>query len=365
MNKLGMTLRSRWGGAAILALFSVQAHAVGTLADTDVSNTATVNYEVGGVAPAPVNSNTITFKVDRRIDLTVAEVGNAYTSTSPNQTGQVLTYTVTNSGNAAADYRLIATNAATNAADPFGGTDDFDPSNLQVFVDANGNGTYDPGTDTATFIDELPADGTITVFVSGDIPAGPNSNDSAAVILTAIAAESGNPGSLGADSTETTGADNAGTVDTVFGDSAGDADASRDGRHSDADAYLIQAGAIRVTKTSRVISDPFNGTANPKRIPGATLQYCVVVENTGASDATNVNVSDLLDGQPVTYVPGSIRTGASACDATDGVSEDDNATGTDENNPDGGSFAGNQANGLFPTVGAGSTVRLQFNVTIN
>lgn len=52
--------------------------------------------------------------------------------------------------------------------------------------------------------------------------------------------------------------------------------------------------ALTVTKTSTVISDPENGTNNPKRIPGAILKYTITVENANGSHAANVNVADTL-----------------------------------------------------------------------
>src|SRR5687767_2631415 len=63
-----------------LAVFQ-SAHAVGTAAGTDITNTATVNFSVGGVAQTPVNSNTTTFEVDRKVDLSVS--GTVITTTAP------------------------------------------------------------------------------------------------------------------------------------------------------------------------------------------------------------------------------------------------------------------------------------------
>ncbi len=53
---------------------------------------------------------------------------------------------------------------------------------------------------------------------------------------------------------------------------------------------------LTVVKTSLVISDPVNGTTNPKAIPGAVVQYAVTVTNTGtaAVDASTVVVTDPL-----------------------------------------------------------------------
>ena len=48
-------------------------------------------------------------------------------------------------------------------------------------------------------------------------------------------------------------------------------------------------------KTSRIIDDPVNGTTNPKAIPGATIEYCIVVSNaSGAATGTNIDVNDEL-----------------------------------------------------------------------
>ncbi len=52
--------------------------------------------------------------------------------------------------------------------------------------------------------------------------------------------------------------------------------------------------SLTVTKTSTVISDPENGTTNPKRIPGAVLKYSISVANANGSHAANVNVADTL-----------------------------------------------------------------------
>ncbi|MEZ5458985.1 MAG: hypothetical protein R3E65_06645 [Steroidobacteraceae bacterium] len=53
---------------------------------------------------------------------------------------------------------------------------------------------------------------------------------------------------------------------------------------------------LRVQKTSEVISDPFNGTLNPRRIPGAIVRYAVTVTNTGpgAVDADSLVIQDVL-----------------------------------------------------------------------
>ncbi len=53
---------------------------------------------------------------------------------------------------------------------------------------------------------------------------------------------------------------------------------------------------LSMTKSSCVIKDPINGTTLPKRIPGATIRYTVEVSNAGGEEASEVLVTDNLDG---------------------------------------------------------------------
>jgi uncharacterized repeat protein (TIGR01451 family) len=53
---------------------------------------------------------------------------------------------------------------------------------------------------------------------------------------------------------------------------------------------------MSITKTSIVLSDPVNGSNNPKHIPGSTIRYCFTVDNTGAAAADNATVNDSLTG---------------------------------------------------------------------
>ena len=71
-------------------------------------------------------------------------------------------------------------------------------------------------------------------------------------------------------------------------------------------AYSIDSGGnvswfgnanISVVKSSSVVSDPVNGTTNPKRIPGAVVEYSILVTNTSGAQATNLVVTDDLSGE--------------------------------------------------------------------
>ncbi|MFZ5757616.1 MAG: hypothetical protein ACOY3X_11970 [Pseudomonadota bacterium] len=356
-------LRVGLGTVLTLAL-APSAFATGTDAGTNITNTASVDYTVGGVNQPDETSTTDDFEVDRRILFTVTTTdGNELVT--PGASNQALTYRIQNDTNGTVDFYLSVTQD---------GTDDFDGSGTVEFYLDDGDGVFDGGDTLITYLDNVPEyDGTAAtqrvVHVVYDIPTGLANGDLANVTLTAQATPDG---SVAATPYTETATDTAGTVDTVLGDAAGDTDATRDGRHSDTDTYEVQTATITVSKTSRVISDPFNNTTNPKRIPGATIQYCITVQNGGSAAADAVVITDAIP-TGTTYVAGSIRSNVSgtgtACDATDttGAAEDDDALNADETNPAGGSFSANTVTvQLEPSIaGSGGISRASFRVTID
>ncbi|MEM8627993.1 MAG: DUF11 domain-containing protein, partial [Pseudomonadota bacterium] len=54
---------------------------------------------------------------------------------------------------------------------------------------------------------------------------------------------------------------------------------------------------LSVSKVGTVLSDPINGTTNPKAIPGATIEYLITVTNTG-SEATDAGTVEVWDDAP-------------------------------------------------------------------
>jgi uncharacterized repeat protein (TIGR01451 family) len=292
-------------GLALIALSSVGAFqsalAVGTASGTTISNQATVDYSVAGVNQTQITSAAATFVVDSRIDLSVSEVSTNATQTNPGQNNVLTSFRVSNTGNSTQGYQLSVTNEASGAT-LFGQTDNQEVNNLRIAVDANGNGTYDAGTDTATNINSLitDADGeSVVVFVLADIPVAATNNQYANVRLQAIAAVPGTNGATPA--TQTAGADNPAVVDIVFADTA------RDATESAADQYWIRSAALTITKTAAVISDPFNGTGTARKaIPGAVIEYTIVVTNNSTTTAADaVTVTDAIPANTA-FVPGSI-----------------------------------------------------------
>jgi uncharacterized repeat protein (TIGR01451 family) len=325
--------------------------AEGTAAGTTITNTVTLNYKVGTVDQVPVSASD-TFTVDRKVNLVVEDADLATTSVSPGQENAVVAFKVTNASNAPLDLSLAAAQLSGGSAG-HGGTDSFDGSNLRLFLDTNGNETFDAGDLTGTYLDQVAADSTRWVFVVSNMPLNVATNDVAGIRLTATAAEATAPTTLGAIITQTTGANTAG-VDTVFADSDADGNVARDGIHFDIDDYTVLAASLTATKRSRVISDPFNGTTNPKMIPGAVVEYCISVANAaGSATATNVSLSDPVPAQTDYLAAFGIKLNGTVTGTTC------NADGTD-----GGSYVDGTVSGTLADIAAGTARTLLFRVSV-
>ena len=336
---------------ALVAMTSAPALAEGTSAGSTITNNVTVTFDVSGVTQ---NAETASdsFTVDRRVNVTVEWVGPA-TSVAPGAQDQVIAFDVTNLSNDTVDLDLTA--ALTNGT----------PANIggfQIYVD-NGDNVFDAATDTlVTFLDEVTEDDTIRVFVVADIGVDAVNGDAFDVTLTANAHAGGGAGALGAELTATSGANTLG-VDTVLFDGAGATDAANDGAFSDTGIYTVAGALVTVAKSSRVISDPVNGTTDPKAIPGATVEYCITVANgSGAATATDVAVVDDLPFD-VTYdnTFGIFVDGDADCSGgTNGVTSGDASfsAGT-------GPASEDQVLGDLSDIAEGVTRSLYFRVTID
>lgn len=353
-----MTSKLTYWGTIGLAAASVvvanPAFAAGTTAGASITNTATVTYQVGGVAQGSQTASD-TFTVDRKINLLVEEVGTVTTNVVPGQTNAVTTFQLTNSSNEVLDFELAATQITGGTA-AHGGTDTFNVGSVRIYRDNTSSGTvgsWDTGDTLVTYIDELAVDTPIRLFIVADIPAGLANNAVAGVQLRATAREGGTVGSQGAAITETTSANTAGK-DTVFADTiAGVNDAVRDAAHSAADDYTVQTATLAVAKSSRVISDPINGTTNPKLIPGAVVEYCIAVSNSGSVPATSVLITDPVPSQ-LTFVTSSILLGGTVTGTT-----------CNFNGSAGGSYTAPNVSGTIASVAAGAASTLVFRATVN
>ncbi len=331
---------------ALVAMSSMPALAAGTNAGQTITNSATVSYDVGGVTQNSESASD-TFTVDRRVNVTVTNLGPA-TSVSPGQQDAVIAFDVFNSSNDTIDLALATALTAGTGANI---------ANFQIYRD-DGDNVFDSGDTLVTFLDEIAEDATVRVFVIADIGLNADNGEDFDVTLTANAHAAATVGTLGAELVGTSGANNVNTVDTVLFDGAGDTDAANDGAFSDTGRYTVAGALVTVAKSSRVVSDPVNGTTNPKAIPGATVEYCITVANaTGAATATGVDITDDLPGD-VTYTSafGIFVNGDASCAA--GVAGGTFTAG-------GGVGGADRVVGLLNDITAGQTRSLYFRVLID
>jgi len=129
-------------------------------------------------------------------------------------------------------------------------------------------------------------------------------------------------------------------------------DAGRDGAEAANNQYNISAATLAVVKSAAIISDPVNGIgATRKAIPGAVIEYTIVVTNSGGANATAVVLSDNIPANS-TYVAASMLLNAAAL--------------TDAADADAGTFTGAAVNVNAGTVNSGGgTATVKFRVTIN
>ena len=75
---------------------------------------------------------------------------------------------------------------------------------------------------------------------------------------------------------------------------------------------------LTLSKTVIVISDPVNGTSNPKAIPGAVVEYAITVTNAGPGpvDLSTVVITDPLPANIAAYVAGTAVTFTDGTPAT-------------------------------------------------
>jgi uncharacterized repeat protein (TIGR01451 family) len=311
--------------AAALAL-PMQAEAAGTRAGSTISNTASASFDAGG-GTATVDSNRVDLLVDELLDVTVDSGNPGDVPTTPGATGQLLTFSVTNSGNGVEAFGL---STIANA-----GGDDYDPAVTQIYLD-NGDGLFDSSTDTlytpGANDPSLNPDQALTVFVLATTPGTVADGHRGIVSLVAAAKTgTGDPGDSFAGQGE-------GGGDAVVGSTGADG--------QDAGAFLVAAATVTLAK-SAVVTNAL-GTADP--VPGATIAYTIVATVAGSGSVNGLSITDEIPAD-TSYVPGSITLGGSAL--------------TDAADADAGNYNGTRINVALGTVAGGQTRTVTFRTTIN
>ena len=351
----------------MMMVFTSSASAANTAAGTTISNDVTLTYYVGGVLQTTQNlAVPYTFVVDNKVDLTV--VNNLNANVIPGSTNQAVGFQVTNTGNSTQRYALAVETDAAGANIPM------NPSPPNIYIDLGVVGTYEGGIDVlyvdASTAGDIAPGGVVNVLIVADTPlAAVNGNvDTYNLLATTVDA-----GGLGV-TAESVG-DTAG-VDVVFADEFGLAagphsgDVVEGGNASAQGTFTVSSVTLTVAKTSTVISDPINGTTNPIAIPGAVVQYQVTVTHTaGASNATNVTISDDLSSEigAGTLIINAQHSGG-VCIATEGTTVNINGGGAvcQSNVADGdfGDITGSTVTATGITLTPGGNAVLTFEVTI-
>ncbi len=332
-----MNMRRIWTTAAVfmaLALtltWSAAAYALGTAAGTNITNTATANYTVGGT-PTTATSNTTTVKVAEILNVAATWQDGASVTVAPGDTNKVLTFRVTNSGNGSDSYSLSVNTLL--------GGDNFDPVFASIYLDANANGVYNAGIDTlhvaGTNDPVVAANAWATVFVLSNIPG---------------ALADGNTGNLRLTATSKTGSGAAGTVIAGAGEGGTDAVVGASTGASTAQGtYLVSSVTVSVVK-SYVVIDQFGGT---QPVPSATIRFTITVTVAGSGTAVGVVITDPIPAN-TTYTANTLKLNAGALtDVSDADAGDVGAT-----------TAGTVTVALGSLTSASAVQTITFDVTIN
>lgn len=325
---------ARWLSVAVVASLGAPfaTHAAGTAAGTNIQNTAQVSYTVGS-STVTTSSNTSSVTVAEILDA-VLTIAAPTVTVSPGASAEELVFTLTNTGNGTETFNLTALSAGVVG-------DDFDPTlaSPAIYFDTDNSGdfsgsdvAYSPGANNPV----LAADASVRLIVVNNIPnTALNGNRGRGQLTAAASTGTGAPGTAfigGGD----------GGVDAVAGTTGGDSVLFGE--------YLVADVQLTAVK-SQTIVDQFGGG---RPLPGARINYQVVVTPSGSGNATAAAFSDLVPTH-TTYLAGSLRlNGAALSDGADA----DAGTFVSAPAPEVRVTLGNLAGGAGPQT-------IEFAVTIN
>ena len=264
-------------------LITPNVEALGTPAGTSITGRATATYTVRGVTGLTNESNILAITVVELLDFTVVWRDTSEVQVRPGDTDVALTFLLSNTGNGSESFTISGMSTV--------GGDDFDPSFLNIYLDANGNDTYDPGVDSVYVPGvndpDLALDQSVTVFATNDIPDSllDGSMGDTQLIVTSNSG-TGAPGKILA------GGGDGGT-DAVIGLTSG--------QLSVKGTYIAFGVQVNLVK-SVSISDPFGGS---QPFPGSRFTYSIVVGVIGDDTAEDVVITDFIPAN-TTYADGTL-----------------------------------------------------------
>lgn len=311
---------------AVLATmgYAASASAVGTVANTQIKNTASATFKVGNDVITE-SSEQVTFAVDEILDVVVTGSAPTLVGSDPATQGadplvddinQVVSFVVTNTGNGTEDYLIELERIL--AGDDF----ETDAPTVSLYIDLNGDGFIDDGDpvfDPANQLLTLIPDQTVTFLVASNIPATLASGSTSFVDLTATS-------QTVIDNAAVVGDQLAGDVYLGAGDGLVDAIVGNTTAQDIArDIYLVNALVINLAKeaekTASAAGTPdatlgLLGTAGVYEAPGDTITYRLTFTVAGDGELDDVFITDAFpfvtnaDGsvtQLVDYTAESIR----------------------------------------------------------
>ena len=332
-------------GSIALPMSALAATPAGTL----ITNTAIVNYAIGGTPQSPMSSLAAVVLVDEIIQpiLTCQSLPNvAVNSPSIND---VLTFLLTNGGNGSESFSIVRSNGPLPL--PAGNYTPinsiaYDPLNTPtgaIFLETNNVAGFQPGADLAYVPgvnDPVIAAGKgLVVYVLSDTTNVP-ANAQGDVLLTVTSRTTGAAGAAVA--TRLLG------VGENLGNGAGNAIVVTPRAEAAATCSYVATGlGFVMNKSVLSVADPLGGAL---LMPSAVMTYQITVNLNGVGIASGLVVSDPIPAN-LTYVPGSIAVGGVAM--------------TDAIDADIAQFATNTVSVSLGNVAAPASVVITFRATIN
>ena len=303
---------------ALAGSTSVWAAGTDTNAGIQVNNSVLLSFDAGQ-ALGNTTSDTASFVVDRNVLFTNTSATASTVDVFPGDVDNVIEFDVVNQTNGTVDMIITLTPTSTPSVAS---------SQTLLLIDSDNDDACTAtdvaaGTLVGAYLDEVAEDEVRTICLVLDAASTAVQAETYGYTIDAQAALGGVAGSQGA---ALINANNltweAGTVQSAFADGAGYSDAQYDGLFSAHGVYEVVSASLTLTKTISSINDGAAWTTIDKAIPGATVSYRVVVDNSGNGDADNVSVTDTLSpnieiGTDVINIVSSGATATSTTDNTD------------------------------------------------
>ena len=241
-----------------------------TDANTLIQNVADVTFTYQSQS-YNVQSNVEAFRVSELIDLALTTDNPAGVNVPSPQTNSPLAFTLRNKGNGSEAFSLAAQNLLG---------DDFDSSNLRIYLDTNATGIFEMNSDTLYVAGSndpvLTPEQALVIFLVSDIPSNQSLGDIANLKLAATSLTgTGVPG------TTFPGAGTGG-VEAVIGSKSG---------QDNAQSYYTVSGATAALVKSQVVLDPQGGT---RPVQNAVITYTLTLTISGSGPLTNLQITDVV-----------------------------------------------------------------------